>query len=176
MRLKSMKNIVIIDMQMVVIAIFGTSDILKSGCDPFTLSFDWLFCTQSHVLIFHLVYRHCKLNIGSCLLYDMYYICECYVRVMVDYVKQAQRSCKANKSLIELRDRGSLKSTKKIVIIDMHAVIMVIFGNSNIFKARVRPLYFKLWLIILHTIKCVNQVLAWSIDIVCIGTCLLWGM
>ena len=40
MRLKSMKNIVIIDMQMVVIAIFSTSDILKPGCDPFTLNFD----------------------------------------------------------------------------------------------------------------------------------------
>ena len=63
---------------------------------------------------------------------------------MVDYVKQAQRSCKANKGLMELRDRGGLTITKKIVIVDMHAVIMVISGNSNIFKARVRPLYFKL--------------------------------
>ena len=71
-------------------------------------------------------------------------MCECYVRVMVDYVKQAQRSCKANKGLMELRDRGGLTITKKIVIVDMHAVIMVISGNSNIFKARVRPLYFKL--------------------------------
>ena len=66
-------------------------------------------------------------------------MCECYVRVMVDYVKQAQRSCKANKSLIELRDRGGLTSMKKIVIVDMHAVIMVISGNSNILKPGCDP-------------------------------------
>ena len=58
---------------------------------------------------------------------------------MVDYVEQAQRSCKANKSLIDLRDRGRLTSTKKIVIVDMHAVIMVISGNSNILKPGCDP-------------------------------------
>ena len=67
--------------------------------------------------------------------------CNTYVnvRVMVDYVKQAQRSCKANKSLIELRDRGSLTSTKKIVIVDMHAVILVMSGSSNILKPGCDP-------------------------------------
>ena len=40
MSLKSMKSIVFIDMHVVVIVIFGTSNILKPGCNPFTLSFD----------------------------------------------------------------------------------------------------------------------------------------
>ena len=44
--------------------------------------------------------------------------------------------------LIELPDRGSLKSTKKIVIIDTHAVIMVIYGHSNILKPGCDPFTF----------------------------------
>ena len=45
-------------------------------------------------------------------------------------------------TLIELNDRGSLQSTKKIVIIDMHAVIMVISGHSNILKPGCDPFTF----------------------------------
>ena len=142
-RLKGMKKIVFIGMHAVIIVISGNSSILKPGCDPFTFGCDCMFCPPSHVSRFFLVYRHCRLYT---LAFVCFRACNAYDNVMLElwFIMLNKRSAHAQQQtkLIVLHDRGSLKSTKKIVIIDTHAVIMVIYGHSNILKPGCDPFTF----------------------------------